>query len=563
LAALAAVLAACTLGQTRPPDWWFRISEVQGGAQVSVEGDAGYSLALPQQTFQASLYVRTESDAALRIELREGGMLLVGPDSGLRLEYLPDQGDGPSLQIDLTEGVFWLSGGVGQVNVSAPYGVLLTADASLSVRLDSVMVATCFEGTCLVGNSHGQLTLAAGQASVVGPGVAPAPGEISEADYRLWQAINSGDLASLGQPTATPTQSGTPFDPERATELAWIRATQEYALMGTATALALTPSLMPSPTEAGYIYPTATTEPRYTTFSNLIGVPPSGTISNCVFTYNVDAYDPDGLLYLEVELALNSSFTNSLSVRMTNVWGNTWSEPVVKDTTTNPGTDRVYWRFWALDKLGNITYYPSGTPFSYVDPLNCGGPIKFSNVVGPTSGTISHCANLYSVVAIDNTERIFSTRLEYSFNSNFSNYQSIPLDNLGLTWSKTITINTFANPGADTVYWRFWARNYRHWDNGPSEFYYPSSGYYSYVDNLECGGPTLTPTVTPTATATRTPTLTPTPGNTLTPTSTATATATATPTATATATHTATGTPTATSTATATATETPTVTETS
>ncbi|MDH5507063.1 MAG: hypothetical protein OEZ02_07555, partial [Anaerolineae bacterium] len=159
----------------------------------------------------------------------------------------------------------------------------------------------------------------------------------------------------------------------------------------------------------------------------------------------------------------------------------------------------VYWRYWALDNKGNITYHPASGSFSYQDGRNCGGPVKFTNVSGPTSGAISQCANLYSVHAYDNSETLYFVKVEYASNPSFNNAKTLDLLPSGATWSGSFSIDTFAKAGTDMVYWRFWARTYQ---QIARYAYYPSSGSFSYSDALDCGGPTRTPSVVPTPSAT-------------------------------------------------------------
>lgn len=293
----------------------------------------------------------------------------------------------------------------------------------------------------------------------------------------------------------------------------------------------LTPSLEPSPsptvteepTNTAVPYPSTTpaSDPNATVFLT-VGGPPSGVISECVFTYVVDVADPDGIADVWVEQAQNAAFTSAYrDVKLTRYGSTTmYSEPIVKNTTANPGTDTVYWRFKALDNKGNVTYHPVGTPFSFRDPLNCGGTIQFSNVVGPTSGQITQCNNFYSVKAADNSESLFGVKVEYSFEPSFNNYTSVWLSRSGQVYSGNLTIDTYNYPGAKTVYWRFWARSLSH--DVYDMRYHPNSGYFSYVDDLDCGGPTRTPTATPVPTGTPAPSATQTQQVTSTPTKTAT-----------------------------------------
>lgn len=470
---------------------------------------------------------------AENLDVASGGQVYSGPDSMVRMD-LPDDSEvylgantfvtvfvisSGEARVVLNEGKIWIIPGNGRLQLDLPYAIAYAERTYIGASynpLEKAGLITCLQGVCQAGNDAGSLTLESRQSAWFSADTQTPPllKEISQSQYEEWARIYPQAVDLIDQPAAT--------------------SDSFSMLAATATQIALTESASNSATATaqGEVTPGATsalntpiaTVSNLTSFSSAVG-PKSGTISNCVFSYYVDAVDPDGVSYVKVEHSLSPNFSNSISIKLTNVWGDTYAEPRVFDTTANPGTDTVYWRFWALDFAGNITYFPSGSPFSYTDPLNCGGPIKFSNLVGPTSDVIAQCDNFYSVMAKDNTEKIFSLRVEYALNPNLNNSQWLSMDVSGGTWYGTHLIDTQSNPGPDTVYWRFWARSYNH---GNDIYYYPSSGTFSYLDNLNCGGATPTPTLTlipsltptttlPPATTTPTATLSPSPAPTTTP----------------------------------------------
>ena len=487
---------------------------------------------------------------AEELEVDSGGQVYAGPDSLIRLDLsdgtqihlggntliIVDLISSDHARVILIEGDIWIIPGTGSVEIDSPYGVGFEERAYLGASFDpaaQLVIFTCLQGACQVGNDGGGLALGSRQSAWFSPDtqIPPLLHDITRAEYQDWGRVYKQALALIGQPT--PTSESFVFLSGTATQIALtqsVNLTATAAAFGDATLAATAINSAPQPAVT-----------NKTTFTNPVG-PSSGTLSNCVYSYYVDAVDPQGVSYVKVEHSLSPNFSNSISIKLTNVWGNTWAEPRVYDTTASPGTDTVYWRFWALDNTGDITYSPAGAPFSYKDALNCGGPVQFSNVVGPISGEITQCDNFFSVVAIDNTEQIFSVKIEYSLNPNLNNAQWLSMSYSGGAWSGTHLITTHANPGPDTVYWRFWARTYNH---GNDIYYYPSSGTFAYIDLLNCGGPASTPTLAPSATLTEsapsatptdhgsptptdTPSPTPTPSETFTPTPTETPTPTAT-----------------------------------
>lgn len=517
--ALLLVLQACNLpGQNIPAGQQFtaRIVSVLGAGFAQNPDQEDWIPLAENLDVQSGGQVFAGPDSLVRLDLPDGSQVHIGAYTLINVDIIsPDQA-----RIILIEGEIWVIPGSSDIQFDTPYGIGFEQGAYMGAsfdRVDDRVVFTCLQGTCQVGNDGGNLALASGQSAWFSADtqVLPLLKDMTMVEYDDWGRVYPQALAKLYAPTPT---------------------ADTYSLLaGTATQIALTQSAQmtatatvfgdntPNPTSAlNTPQPTVSTT---TTFTNAIGAP-SGTISNCVHSYYVDAVDPHGINYVKVEHSLSPNFSNSISIKLTNVWGDTWAEPRVFDTTANPGTDTVYWRFWALDNTGDITYFPAGTPFSYKDPLNCGGPVVFSNVVGPTSGEISQCENYYSVVAKDNTERIISVMVEYALNPKLKNSQWLSLSNSGSTWSGTHLIDTSSSPGDDTVYWRFWARSFNHGDN---IFYHPDNGTFSYLDRLNYGGPSPTPspTLAPTQTATIPPssaTPTPTPASSSTPTLTPTST---------------------------------------
>jgi hypothetical protein len=464
----------------------------------------------------------SQAGGAAGVNLPDGSELLLQADTLLTLALYNEAVEGLIASLDLFGGGLLILPGSAGLQVHTPSGEASARGAALLVRVNpatSETVFACFAGECEVGNTAGTVVLAQGQSATAGADktIPPQVGEISEADYAYWESLQFARNGSEDESEPEATSDSRDLVVAEATSFA---ATQALSLTQTAIALIGLPSATPGgplPTA------TATSIAGITQFSNPVG-PSTGQLSKCMHVYIVDAYDPDGLQYVKVQHSLNPGFTsNLLTIKLTNEWDNVYAEPITYNTSKSPGTNTVYWRFFALDKKGNITYYPAGNPFTYQDSLECGSDVAYSNVVGPTGGQLNQCQNTYSINAHQNGDNLFFVKVQYAFNPNFNGLQEVSLGASGQTWSKTFTINTFANPGPDTVYWRFVGRTLCH---GCGFFYYPVSGSFSYTDSLDCGG----------APKTATPTRTPTPLNTVTPTHTRTATPSPTPGATNTAT---------------------------
>jgi LysM repeat protein len=146
-----------------------------------------------------------------------------------------------------------------------------------------------------------------------------------------------------------------------------------------------TPTRTPTATTTGTptVLPTATRTPTVqaspgssstpdggTTFTSPIGPADGGTIVSCANSYSVNVTDPDGVSWVKMEYSVNSPSFSGTEYFLLTKSGQMWSGTITVDTSL-PGTDTVYWRFWAGDGLSNESYYPASGSYSYMDPLDC------------------------------------------------------------------------------------------------------------------------------------------------------------------------------------------------
>ncbi|MEK6256797.1 MAG: hypothetical protein N2C13_05715, partial [Chloroflexota bacterium] len=208
----------------------------------------------------------------VRVDLPDGTQLFLGSNTLVRFELTFDNHS----RIMLVEGQFWIMPGSGSVQVDSKYGVGFELNAYLGARYypdEDVVIFTCLEGSCQVGNDGGSLTLQAGQRTRLysDTSVPPVLKDMTAADFTQWGNIDPEAVVSVDNPT--PTSESYALLAGTATQIA---LTQSYALTATATVLW---DVTPLPTTTGN-----TPQPTYTTqtsFSNVVG-PTSGTISSCV-----------------------------------------------------------------------------------------------------------------------------------------------------------------------------------------------------------------------------------------------------------------------------------------
>jgi hypothetical protein len=128
-------------------------------------------------------------------------------------------------------------------------------------------------------------------------------------------------------------------------------------------------SVVPTPVPTVVVPTTPKPGNTDTTFSNISG--PGNSSSNCVNFFQVDAYDPEGLMYVKVQYQVFDGSDNLLNETYQHLSisaGITWSGNLAIASLV-PGSKVVWW-FWAIDNQGNSTY--SGTwTFDYAGYTNC------------------------------------------------------------------------------------------------------------------------------------------------------------------------------------------------
>ena len=245
-------------------------------------------------------------DSLVRLDLSDGTQVHIGGNTLIRVDIISIDHS----RVILIEGDIWIIPGSGSIEVDSPYGIGLEERSYLSVSFDpdaQLVVFTCLQGVCQVGNEGGNLELDSRQSAWLSPDklIPPLLREITEEEYQAWGQVYPQALALIGQPT--PTSESFAFLSGTATQIA---LTQSISM--TVTAAAHDEATAPSTSVANAPQPTTSNK---TTFSNPIG-PASGTISYCVNSYYVDALDLQGVSYVKVEHSLSPNFSDSISIKI-------------------------------------------------------------------------------------------------------------------------------------------------------------------------------------------------------------------------------------------------------
>lgn len=205
---------------------------------------------------------------------------------------------------------------------------------------------------------------------------------ISEAALRMAACLAPDEAGNPGQaifvpnlPTITPTASNTPVPPQNTP----VPPTKTPVPSTKTPKITPTASNTPGPTGTPTTEPTPsdTPTPSSTVDPNTIFPSASGPLSSgitiCNQTYTVEVSDIDGIQFVKVQFAVNSTLSAGSPTVILTQNGSIWSGTFAIDTSAASSTDTVSWRFWAQDGLGNDAYHPAGGNFAYTDSLNCSG----------------------------------------------------------------------------------------------------------------------------------------------------------------------------------------------
>ncbi len=255
---------------------------------------------------------------------------------------------------------------------------------------------------------------------------------------------------------------------------------------------------------------TATNSP--TTMSGPVG-PDNETIttsSACPNPYKIKVLDPDGIQ----EVKLIYTFDGSLPMRDPAVSAGDYLllpalsndyygvTDYVIDSTGKTTPVEIRFRFVAKDKLGNITYFPASDAYDLTDTVNCSedSAAVFSNPDGPDGLTIStadNCEQTFQVDVVD-ADGLAVVKLLYnvegvtpSWNTAVAAGDYYDLTGSGDTYSITTVIDS--TWGTTTLVKYVFAAK----DSKGNIYRYPATGYYSYIDDAECGKTVTASTTTP------------------------------------------------------------------
>ncbi|MBL7163943.1 MAG: DUF3048 C-terminal domain-containing protein [Anaerolineales bacterium] len=248
---LGALLVSCALPDGSNADAISaKLVEVSGGVEFKQPDQADFVTAEEGIPLDVKGQVRTQADGQAKLEISDGSIVRLGPDSLFTLQSLESQEESVFLRLELLAGEIWIILQGGEAEVKTPSGVAAVRGSYMNVSVDAEtgeVVLTCLEGDCRVENDGGSVDLVAGQKAIITNLTQPPEKDrMSEGEIERWLQQNpeatvvvpaltqTAEALGVEEPTSTPTVTATPSPTAT--------ATATYTATPTATS---TPTLVP------------------------------------------------------------------------------------------------------------------------------------------------------------------------------------------------------------------------------------------------------------------------------------------------------------------------------
>ena len=188
-----------------------------------LSGPAGGGKDVPAtdgQVLSEGAQVQTGKDSKAKINLNDGTILRLRPDTLVTLDRLAGDAANPFTRLLLALGKVFVILKSGQLEIQSPVGVATVTGSFLSVEYQAntnTVVVTCLEGNCTLRNDQTGVTLTTGQAASLagGAGAGPVLRWMTTGEIQAWlddnpeaQAVAPAALTAL--PTVTHAQTQTP-----------------------------------------------------------------------------------------------------------------------------------------------------------------------------------------------------------------------------------------------------------------------------------------------------------------------------------------------------------------
>ncbi len=247
-----------------------------------LSGPAGGGKDLPVsngQNLSEGSQVQTGKDSKAKINLSDGTILRLRPDTLVTLDRLAGDPNNPFTRLLLALGKVFVILKSGQLELQSPAGVATVTGSFMSVEYQAgtqTVLVTCLEGNCTLRNDQGGTALTTGQAASLASaaGASPVLRWMTTDEIQAWLADNpEAQAVAPAALTALPTATGTDTATPTATTTPTASATATNQPSATATSSS-TATRRPRPTSTYTPPPSPTPVPPSPTL-----VPPSATPS--------------------------------------------------------------------------------------------------------------------------------------------------------------------------------------------------------------------------------------------------------------------------------------------
>ncbi len=211
LAACGAPAAQTSAAPATPAGRTAALHEIVNDVQSRSSDSAALRPAADGDELPAGGQAQTGADSTVRLDLTEGTIVRLAPNSEFTLTELSPDVAAPATRLSLVAGQVFVILLGGSLAVETPVGSATVRGSYLGVAFDpptNHLTATCLEGACELKNALGVTPLTTGQAAeIVGTGQPPSPPRpMGPNEFQAWNEISpeARQLAPEGTPGTPP-----------------------------------------------------------------------------------------------------------------------------------------------------------------------------------------------------------------------------------------------------------------------------------------------------------------------------------------------------------------------
>ena len=210
------LLSSCEPLTPIPPSLNAVIGEIENDVTLKRAKESSFEEAFLNDEIAVNDQVRTNENSRSRVDLSNGTIIRVAPNSFFTLEANQETEQGLLTRLKIEVGKVWIILNGGTLEVETPSGLAAVRGSYMSTGYDPESGAvriTCLEGQCAAKNEAGSVAFTAGEAAdLPADGEAPLKGLMTTEEYQMW-AENVPEAAGLLPtpipPTATPAPTET------------------------------------------------------------------------------------------------------------------------------------------------------------------------------------------------------------------------------------------------------------------------------------------------------------------------------------------------------------------